>query len=242
MRAYSLFDVTNFPTAERFNTNLQIDHTYTVDNTSFARTGDICGQFTAYAVQHVNQVHFRGFPYHHGEMLDEVSEKHMFEAFLHHNRDFLLIQYSRKISREAAKRLAKLEEKTRAVGPTLDVLKLVEEFPHLYGTYFRDVQSAGVKSSALFGADVDSSEFYKTFREMAKLSAIITEAEHAGVNHKLLITSNYGIGFYKPVDSATELTVIGKLKPTLDKYRVAVEPEKESLDDDTEEVTSPLFD
>lgn len=242
MRAYSLFDVTNFPTANRFDTNLQTDHTWTVDNTTFTRIGDICGQFTAYSVQHVNQVHFRGFPYHHGEALDEVSEKHMFEAYLHHSREFLLMQYSRKISREATKRLEQLETKTRAVGPTLDVLKVVEEFPHLYGTYFRDVQSATVKSSALFGAGVDSSEFYKTFREMAKLSAIITEAENAGLNHKLLITSAYGIGFYKPVDSATELTVIGKLKPTLDKYRVAAEPEKDTLADDTDAATSPLFD
>lgn len=242
MRAYSLFDVVSFPTAERFDTSLQTDHTYTVENTSFARVGDICGQFHAYQVEHVSQVHFRGFPYHHGERLDEVSEKHLFDAYLHHDRSFLLMQYARKIGREAAKRLQNLEARTCATGPSLDVLKLVDEFPHLYGTYFRDVQSPTVKSSALFGADVDGSEFYRAFREQAKLSAIITEVEHEGISHKLLITSAYGIGFYKPIPPATELTIIAKLKPMLDECRIATERQASIVEPETEEAIASLFD
>lgn len=242
MRAYSLFDVTKFPTKDSFSTNLQTDHTYTVDTTSFRRVGDICGQFSTYSVEHVSKVHFRGLPYHHGDRLDEVSEKHMFEAFLHHGRDFLLMQYGRKISREAAKRLEKLEEKTVACQPTLDVLRLADEFSNQYGAYFREVQSANVKSSALFGAHVDNSEFYRTFREMAKLSAIITEAELEGTSHKLLITSAYGIGFYKQVDTATELGLIAKLKPTLDKYRVVEEAKKEEDDGEPDHGVASLFD
>lgn len=242
MRAYSLFDVVNFPAADRFETNLQTDHTFTVESTRFTRVGDICGRFHAYEVEHVSQVHFRGFPYHHGERLDEVSEKHIFDAYLHHDRSFLLMQYSRRVSREAARRLHALETNTTASAPSLDVLKLVDEFPHLYGTYFRDVQSPTVKSSALFGADVDGSEYYKAFRQQAKLSAVITEVEHEGVSHKVLISSAYGVGFYKPVPAATELSVIARLKPILDKYRIAPERDGEAIDPEAEEVVSSLFD
>ena len=223
MRAYSLYDLVNFPDSSEFSTTLQTDHTYTVENTRFLRTGTVNGIFTVYRVEHISPVRFRGLPFHHGEQLDEVSEKHSFDAYVDETRSYMLMQYSRKVSREAARRLAKLETRTLATAPSLDMARAATEFPRLFGSYFRDVQSTTVKSSALFGPDVDTSEFYKSFASQAKLSAVIADFDLGSETHKILVTAAYGIGFYRPLSQSTELAVIQALKPMLDRFRIQSE-------------------
>lgn len=222
MRAYSYFSLDRFPAEPTFETQTQQELVWTAETTQFRHVGDLDCGFHEYAVRHFSRVRFRGTPYHHSERIEEVTEAHDFEAYVRSDRSFILMRYGKKVSQEAAKRLRLLEPPVNATKQRLDLKALIRlaHFQHLYGTYFSNMQVPNLKSSAMFGPDVNDNEFFDTFNRLGELSAIITEVDHDGVAHRIMITQDFGIGFYKDGPAATQLEAVLRIKPYLDEVTI----------------------
>lgn len=227
MHSYSLYDVEKFPESPAFQTNPQLEQIHTPQTTTCRQVGHLNIGFIEYDVQHFTRIRFRGIPYYHNEPIDEVVEKHTFPAFLHERRSFLLMRYGKGVCDEAAKRLNKLEAGTKVYRPELDLKELVKEVHGLWGTYFRDLEVPHLRSAALFGPNVDEGEFWDTFSKLGKVTAILTQIIHDGEPHKLMITHEYGVIFYRELTDAAELSVLLELKPILDRVRMQPQEEPE---------------
>ena len=229
MHSYSLFDAEGFP-PNGFHTNPQLEAMHSPQNTEVRRVGslDVIG-FSEYEVRHFTRVRFRGTPYYHQDPIDEVTERHTFAAFLKSDGSYLLMKYGKDVCIEASQRIAQMNSGVRISRPYLNLREFVGSFRgDLSGTYFRDIHVQNLRSGALFGPQVQESEFYAMFEQLGEVSAVIVTLEHDGEPQKVMVTSRYGIAFYKDLPSSAELAIIEEgLKPHLDHVRIAAPGDSE---------------
>lgn len=208
MRSYSLFDVSEFPGAGEFETDPQIEQVHTEKTTIFSHAGHLDVGFHEYTVQHYSRVKFRGTPFHRQERLDEVTEKNVFSAYLHRDRDYLLVRYAKDVANEVADRLDEAEFGTNTNRPNLNLRSFVRNHAGgLSGSYFREMQVPHVRSSSLFGSHVEESDYFQEMEDLGSLSAVLVTIPHDDDEHKLLISSDYGVGFYEELPPAVELAI-----------------------------------
>ncbi|HEX5725375.1 MAG TPA: hypothetical protein VFX98_07900 [Longimicrobiaceae bacterium] len=219
MRSYNLFVVDNFPEAERFTTNPQMETTQTPLTTEFFRTGNM-GEFVTYSVSHMTKVRLRGQAYSMQNPIDDVSERVEFDGFLHSDRHLLLLCFAKRECREATKRLKKLETATVAVPYRVNLKDLATEFRTIHSSHFRDVQEPFVSSTAIFGSGVHQSEWYQRLQSISTQSAIATDVVRNDGAQRVMITSEGGVVFFRPTSTMNELGIILQLRPMLETHRV----------------------
>lgn len=221
MPSYSIFSFRAFPEKTTIVAEEQrfvLD--YTTQTTEIKYLHDV-NNFEKSEVSHYQEVSFTGTPYSHGERIDEVTELHKFDAYIHQCLKIMLMKHKKKICDVAVKRLNIAKPELQIKRQKLDLKTLIPEFRTLHGTYFRDIQIPNVNSSAIFGTDVDKSSLFQTLEKLGSISAIRTKIDLKGVEHKVIISKDYTITILSKYSESEELKIVLSLKSILDKAILA---------------------
>jgi hypothetical protein len=234
-----------FPEEPSFETDPQRELEYTEVSTRFERRIQV-DNFVRYHVQHTTRLSFRGIPLSHKEQLDEVTELHRFYAYKHQVLKFLVLNYTRQACKEVVTRLKRQFPGYGWGQDRFDLKALLAELQYSCGAYFRDIRLPHVSSSAVFGPHVDRAELFQMLGTLGSQSAVMTEFLHEKEKHKVLISSDGGLFFYKDLTEEIVLPMVLRLKTDfLDKVlmpEVDEEVDKgPSTDDEADTLPGDLF-
>lgn len=244
MSSYSFYRFDLFPEEKTLTTDPQIELQHTEIKTEFEFSQITSkGHFERYNVKHFTRVKFKGIPYYHKEAIDEVTELHRFNAYVSREKNLLLVKYGKAVSDEVASRLNNKYPKTKIKRLKLNLKKLLPKFRTLIGSYFKNIQIPHLKSTALFGPDVDESEFYKIVDKLGDLSAVIVIVDYNKEDHNILISKDYTVRFYKDFTEDLEIDFLLFLKNILDEAieEEEVPAEKRMVADSDETQEGDLF-
>ena len=236
MQSYSMFSFKSFPEKTVIIAEEQrfiLD--YTTQTTEIKYSHDV-NDFKKYEVSHYHEVSFIGTPYSHGRQIDEVTELHKFDAYVHQRLKIMLMKYNKRICNAAVKRLNITKPELQIKRQQLDLKSLIPEFRTLHGTYFRDIQIPNVNSSAIFGPDVDKSSLFQMLEKLGSISAISTRIDLGGVEHKVTISKDYTITILSKYSEAEQLKIVMFLKSILDKAILATPADLANSRNDVEDL------
>lgn len=241
MPTYHLFIFDSFPTGKRILADGQIKMIHTDLSTELTYTGQALGnEFETYQVIHPSRVHFKGTPYHHKDVLDEVTERHRFAAYVNKKESLLITNYNKIISNEAIKRLNTCFPSAHIRRPHINLNALLPDFKALIGSYFRDIQIPHLRSSALFGADVDQADFYRIMSTLGQLSAVMAIIPIKDEDYRALITREYSITLWDNLTEDMTLSTLLNLRNILDRALIDDKTTLSKEDNRSEEIEDVL--